>query len=244
MHIIKVDAIKSTNSFVREFYEKNTDFQPICVSATHQTSGRGQRGAVWSSEAGKNLTFSILYPTSSFRISQVFMMNALVSLSILNVLQEEQIPNLRLKWPNDIMAEKKKIGGILIENILQKDKVAATVIGIGLNVNQLNLEGIPNATSLNAVTGKNFDLDSLLEKITEKIDQSLQNWSDLSSEELISAYENVLFRKDVISVFEIPQKATRLNGIIRGVTREGKLKVEMENENIQQFDLKEIKLLY
>ena len=172
------------------------------------------------------------------------MMNALVSHSILNVLQEEQIPNLRLKWPNDIMAEKKKIGGILIENILQKDKVAATVIGIGLNVNQLNLEGIPNATSLNAVTGKNFDLDSLLEKITEKIDQSLQNWSDLSSEELISAYENKLFRKDVISVFEIPQKATRLNGIIRGVTREGKLKVEMENENIQQFDLKEIKLLY
>ena len=72
MRIIKVDAIDSTNSFVRKFYEGKNDFEPVCVRAIDQTSGRGQRGAHWKSKPGQNLTFSILFPQKHLNISRHF----------------------------------------------------------------------------------------------------------------------------------------------------------------------------
>ncbi|MGA8852563.1 MAG: biotin--[acetyl-CoA-carboxylase] ligase, partial [Christiangramia sp.] len=128
MRIIKVNAIDSTNSFVRKFYEGNTDFEPVCVRAINQTAGRGQRGSNWLSKAGENLTFSILYPQEKLNISRHFLLSATISLAVLQVLKEMEIPDIKVKWPNDILSAKNKIGGILIENIVKTEGIVASVI--------------------------------------------------------------------------------------------------------------------
>ena len=242
MRIIKVDAIDSTNNFVRKFYDNKGHFEPVCVSAAHQTNGRGQRGANWDVQPGHNLTFSILYPQRELNISRYFNLNICISLAILEVLRSKNIPYLKVKWPNDIMSQRKKLGGILIENIVKTEGIVASIIGIGVNVNQTNFNNLPQATSLKSVTGMHWNVDELLHELCETLDLQLKALSKMSTEELMYEYQQNLFRKDIISTFEA--NGSRFNGIIRGITSEGKLKVEQEEDLLQTYDLKEIKLLY
>ena len=243
MRIIKVDAIDSTNSFVRKFYEGGKDFNPVCVRAIIQTSGRGQRGTNWMSKAGENLTFSILYPQKKLDISQYFHLSATVALSVLEVLKHLEIPDLSVKWPNDILSAKFKIGGILIENIVKTEGIVASVIGIGLNVNQSDFDDLPQAGSLKSVTGRKFDLDDLLQKLVDKIEIDLQKLPERDARDILEEYAENMFRMNAVSTFLTPDNS-KFNGIIRGVTTEGKLNLEIENGVFKTFDLKELQLLY
>ncbi len=243
MRIIKVNAIDSTNSFVRKFYEGNAGFEPVCVQAHHQTRGRGQRGASWLSKPGENLTFSILYPHEQLQFSRHFLLSATVSLAVLEVLQQYQVPNLKVKWPNDILSAKKKIGGILIENIIRNSGIAASIIGIGLNVNQEDFTGLPAAGSLYSLTGKRYELDELLDELLSKIDKKLKTLPKAGKIRLLEKYTKNMFRLNQVSTFELPS-GERINGIIRGVTTEGKLNLEIDDAVFRSFDLKEIQLLY
>ncbi len=177
MRIIKVSAIDSTNSFARKFYEGDPDFEPVCVQAYHQTRGRGQRGAGWVSKPGENLTFSILYPQKKLAVSRHFLLSATISLAVIENLELFSIPNLKVKWPNDILSARKKVGGILIENVLKTDRIVASIIGIGLNVNQTNFEDLEQAGSLKTVTGKTYSLDDLLEELVQNIENKLQEFT-------------------------------------------------------------------
>ena len=243
MRTIKVDAIDSTNSFVRKFYEGGKHFEPVCVRAVSQTSGRGQRGSNWESQAGENLTFSILYPQGKLDISRHFVLSATISLSVLEVLEELHVPNLRVKWPNDIMSAKFKIGGILIENIVKTEGIVASIIGIGLNVNQTDFGNLPQAGSVKNVTGKSFNLDELLQKLVDRIELKLQGLPEQSAAEILEKYAKKMFRLNVVSSFA-GADGNRFNGIIRGVTTEGKLNLEIEDAVFRTFDLKELQLLY
>ena len=243
MRIIKVDAIDSTNSFVRKFYEGKNDFDPVCVRAIEQTSGRGQRGANWKSKPGQNLTFSILYPQRQLNISKHFSLSASISLAVLNGLNKLNIPELKVKWPNDIMSSKKKVGGILIENIVKTEGIVASVLGIGLNVNQQEFDDLPTATSLSLVSDKKYDIDEVLHVLVYETEKSIQSLADISAEHLLKNYMEEMFRINEVSVFRSPEDE-KFNGIIRGVTPEGKLKVELEDDIFKEYDLKEIQLLY
>lgn len=243
MRIIKVNAINSTNEMAREFYPGNSEFEAVCISAFSQTKGKGQRGASWFAKPGENLTFSILYPKLAIGVNLHFLLSAAVALGILKALRNLEVPRLKLKWPNDIMSGNKKVGGILIENILKNDKIAASVIGVGLNVNQTDFKGLPQAGSLKTVTRRNFQRDELLESLLEEIRNQLENLKDDREKKILQEYENKLFRKDKVSAFELPD-GTRKTGIIRGITNSGLLKLEVEDEKLETFDLKEIKLLF
>ena len=115
------------------------------VWTINQTSGRGQRQNKWYSDFKDSLTFSIFRQFKDIEISNPFLISLIVSLGIYKALTELRIPNLNIKWPNDILSENKKIGGILIENFFTKGKLIASVIGVGLNLNQLSFQNIPNA---------------------------------------------------------------------------------------------------
>ncbi|MDR5591052.1 biotin--[acetyl-CoA-carboxylase] ligase [Christiangramia sp. SM2212] len=243
MRIIKVNAIESTNSFVRKFYEGNANFDPICVRAIAQTAGRGQRGSNWESKAGENLTFSILYPQNKLNISRHFLLSATISLSVLKVLQQIEIPDIKVKWPNDILSAKQKIGGILIENIVKTEGIVASVIGIGLNVNQDNFNQLPQAGSLKSVTKKSYDLDELLLRFIAEIEKALKKLNSRESTDILEEYARNMFRLNVVSSFS-SKEGEKFNGIIRGVTTEGKLNLEIEDAVFRTYDLKEIKLLY
>ncbi len=200
-------------------------------------------GSNWLSKEGKNLTFSVLKNFNTLDVSKQFGLNMSVSLALHKVLSDLNIPELQVKWPNDILSGSHKICGILIENVLTGNTISKTIIGIGLNVNQLSFGDLTKASSLSKVTGNTFDLDVVLESILEKLKYFLDTLEDMPTKILQNHYEAFLFRKGKVSTF-LSKEGSLFSGIIRGVSPEGRLIVEMENGNMNSFYLKEITLVY
>lgn len=243
MRIIKVNATNSTNDFARNFFKENKSTEACCIVAENQTKGRGQRGAGWVSNPGENLTFSIIYPEIKLKIDLQFAISAAVSVAVVESLSSFDVSDLQVKWPNDIMAGNFKIGGVLIENILKNNKIAASVIGIGLNVNQEFFKDLPKASSLKKITGKTYDLQKVLEKILDAIENKITEISRPSHNRILEEYEEKMFRRNKVSTFQLPD-GKYFTGIIRGITTAGKLILEKENADFKTFDLKELKLMY
>lgn len=242
MRIIKVSATDSTNSYLRE---RIADFleEDICVATENQQAGRGQIGTTWQSEKGKNLTFSILLHSVKLPAKQQFVLSMAVSLSLLDVLHDLNIPNPSIKWPNDILAGTGKIAGILIENILKGDKIGASIIGIGLNVNQDFFPDLPKAVSLKMLNGKVYELDLLLGKILFALENRVQKIQKLATKEIFDEYHRNLFGFHEYRFFELPN-GYRFQGKIQGVDMNGKLIVLIANEALKSFQLKEVKMIY
>ncbi|MGH1386245.1 biotin--[acetyl-CoA-carboxylase] ligase [Kordia sp.] len=243
MKIIKLDAIDSTNTYLRQLSleEKLEDF--TIVTAASQSAGKGQMGTKWSSEKGKNLTFSVFKKVFCLENDEQFYISMATSLAIYKALKHFQIPKLAIKWPNDILAENEKICGILIESVIQNSKMTAAIIGIGLNVNQTDFEVNLNATSLKKITGIHFDLDEVMFHIAAQLKKYSILITDRSFAELKLEYESLLFRKDKPSTFQ-NTNGDLFMGFIQGVAEDGKLNVLLEDDIMTAFDLKEIKLMY
>ena len=136
-----------------------------------------------------------------------------------------------------------KIGGILIENIVSEGEMAASILGIGLNVNQTDFGDLPSASSLKLVSGQHYVLEELLEKILGMIEKDFDGISDSRAEDVLVAYKKKLFRNGVVSTFQRQDKSF-FTGIIEDVTLEGFLVVRTDNGKQEQFDLKEVRLCY
>ena len=242
MRIIKLNAIDSTNLFLRSLC-LDTDVEDFTVVvAKHQTKGRGQMGTVWTSQDAKNLTFSVFKRFEDLKLEEQFVISMVSSLAVINALKKLNLPKLSVKWPNDILSANKKICGILIENVIKQNKVSGTVVGIGLNVNQLNFSSLPQASSILNITGTSYDLDELLHSILKELEILFDLVESNQFETIKTTYESFLFRKDKPSTFENAEGL--FSGFIKGVSNEGLLKVLLEDDVLETFDLKAIKLLY
>ena len=241
MKIIKLDAIDSTNDFLKNLIRNQNVENYTVVVAKNQTAGKGQMGSKWEAEIGKNLTFSILVKNFILDINDIFNVNIVVSVSILEVLKALNIPNLSIKWPNDILSDNKKIGGILIENNLKSNKTLDSVIGFGLNVNQSKFDGLPNASSLLNSAHQIFDLNEILLLIVSQIKNNLTVY-EKSKTHFWENYHQNLYHLNVISKFEDEQK-NQFQGKIIGVSNDGKLIVEFNDNSNKMFSLKEIKMI-
>lgn len=242
MKLIKLDAIDSTNDFLKSLSSQDELENFTVVTAENQTKGKGQMGAKWSSEKGKNLIMSVLVKDFLFDNEQVFNLSIVVSLAVLETLKSLNIPDLCIKWPNDIMSYNKKIGGILIENTLKSDGRIVSVVGIGINVNQTNFEELPRGSSLAVISGKTFDKNNLAVLITEKIEEKIELWIT-SSSLFWEDYFNSLFKKGIPMPFKNLQDKNFM-GIIQGVSSIGKLQVLLEDDSVSEFEIKEIQMLY
>ncbi|CAD0008818.1 biotin--[acetyl-CoA-carboxylase] ligase [Flavobacterium chungangense] len=242
MKLIKLDAIDSTNDFLKALSSHDELDNFTVVTAENQTKGKGQMGSKWESESGKNLIMSVLVKDFLYDNEQVFNISIIVSLAVIKTLKELDIPDLSIKWPNDIMSYNKKIGGILIENTIKSDGRIVSVVGLGLNVNQVNFEFLPNASSMAVISGKSYDKDVLPELIIEKIQQKIESWQTKSTD-FWKKYYNTLFRKGVPMPFKNLQNQNFM-GIIQGVSSVGKLQVLLEDDSVSEFDIKEIQMLY
>ena len=242
MQIIKLNAIDSTNNYLKQLL-MDTALEDFCVVTTkYQSKGKGQIGAEWMSEKGKNLTFSVLKKNPPVKLPRQFHLNILVSLSIVKTLEHYSIRKLAIKWPNDILSDHHKISGILIENQIKSNRIDFSVIGIGLNVNQELFKGLPKVSSMKSILGTPIDKDELLLKLIKNIQIYFELYAEKGEDVLNTEYESYLFRKDKPSTFKLPDHSL-FTGIIKGVTDTGKLRVQMEDAT-KEFDLKELKLLY
>ncbi|GAA4963191.1 biotin--[acetyl-CoA-carboxylase] ligase [Algibacter aquimarinus] len=242
MPIIKLDAIDSTNSYLRRLIHETEVSDYTIVQAKKQTYGRGQMGTVWNSEEGKNLMFSVFKDLSMHIVEFPFYISMAISLAVFKAFKTLNIPDLHIKWPNDILSADKKICGILIENVI-KNKLDYTIIGVGVNVNQTNFEHLPKASSLKNITGIHYDLDEILHLILKYT----KEYSSLLEHEkydfVKNEYENNLFRKNKPSTFR-DADGNLFSGFVKGVTKYGKLQVILEDEIVKKYDLKEITLMY
>ena len=246
MKLIKLDAIDSTNDFLKALSSQDELDNFTVVTAENQTKGKGQMGAKWQSESGKNLIMSILVKDFLYGNEQVFNLSIVVSLSVIDVLKSLNIPDLSIKWPNDIMSYNKKIGGILIENTLKSDGRIVSVVGLGLNVNQTNYDNLPNASSLAAICNSQFDKNALPILIVEKMKEKIQSWETNSGDFWIEYFDS-LFRKGVPMPFKNlnPQYlGQNFMGIIQGVSSVGKIQILLEDDSVSEFEIKEVQMLY
>ncbi|OHT45367.1 biotin--[acetyl-CoA-carboxylase] ligase [Flavobacterium tructae] len=242
MKLIKLDAIDSTNDFLKSLSSQDELENFTVVTAENQTKGKGQMGAKWQSEVGKNLIMSVLVRDFVFNNEHVFNLSLIVSLSVIEVLKSLNIPDLSIKWPNDIMSYNKKIGGILIENTLKSDGRIVSVVGLGLNVNQTNFDELPNASSLAVISGSSFEKELLPYLIVGKMKEMIGAW-EVNSKHLWSVYFNSLFRKGVPMPFKNLENQNFM-GIIQGVSPVGKIQILLEDDSVSEFDIKEIQMLY
>lgn len=244
MNIIKLNTTPSTNTYMRELsaIKDLEDFS--VVWALNQTKGRGQMGTVWNSQPGKNLTISIYKDVSWLGISNHFFISIVVSLALIHTLNELMIKNLKIKWPNDILSDYKKIGGILIENVIKNNQLQASIIGIGLNVNQTDFDNLPQASSLINITGRIFSLEELLVRVLANLKSMFLELKEKQEfEKLKKNYTTALFRLNKPSTFK--DKNNQLfAGYIYGTDKQGNLLVLLENKVIKSFGFKEITLLY
>jgi BirA family biotin operon repressor/biotin-[acetyl-CoA-carboxylase] ligase len=243
LKIIKLSAIDSTNSFLKEMASSSTVENFTVVVTENQIKGRGQQGSTWESEVGKNLIFSVFVVFDALSVLDKKYLNYAVSLAVFEVLQQENIPRIAIKWPNDILSANQKIGGILIENSLKGSKISSAVIGIGLNVNQTRFSStLEKASSLKLASNRTFNLEQLLEDMLVSLQSkmALLNTKDFLS--LESSYLRVLYKKNTPTMFK-DCKGVLFMGIIRGISMDGKLQVALENETLREFGIKEISLL-
>ena len=242
MNIIKLDAIDSTNNYLKKIILNEGVNDYTVVTAKFQTQGKGQLGTEWESEHSKNLICSVYKKEINIKVQDQFVISALVSLALIKTLRKVNLSNMHIKWPNDIMSDNKKICGILIENIVKENYIKDTVIGIGLNVNQTIFNNLPNAASIKNLIGTTCSIDEILKDLVKNIKYCFNELDKSSINSIFEKYEDALFRINKPSTFK-NSKGEVFSGYIKGVSRLGKLSVMLEDNLVESYDLKEISIL-
>ena len=243
MKIIKLDTVVSTNSFLKDL-SVNAALENFTVVVTQkQTKGRGQQKNKWLSEPYKNLTFSVFTSLKDVKIIHKKYLNFAISLAIYRVLFDKNIPKISIKWPNDLMVANKKICGILIENTFFGDQIKSTIVGIGLNVNQEKFpNSLRNVTSLKLATLKETDLNLLLHEILAELKTNIKLLESKDFHLLEKQYLNVLYKKNIPTMFKT-SKDEIFMGIISGISDQGNLQIQLEDDSVKEFGIKEVSML-
>jgi BirA family biotin operon repressor/biotin-[acetyl-CoA-carboxylase] ligase len=231
---LHLQCTSSTNTYLKELVEKySADILPrfyppfFAVTADQQEEGHGREGKKWESEAGKNLLLSLLlypriHPSNQFYVCQY------VSMGILVLLRDWfAIPNVCIKWPNDIYAGDKKIAGILIEHFIQGETLNYSIVGIGLNINQRFFpDTLPNPTSLFLETGQEYDISICRKKLVRRIRSMGKILPDIQKR----CYEKSLYRLGEFSNYILPALSnTPMSLKITGVSEKGLLQLSDKN---------------
>lgn len=235
------EEIDSTNAYLQR-KQSEADIRNWVVSADEQTAGKGMGSNSWESEAGKNLTFSLAVDMSFLPAEKQFLLSEAVPLGIIEAL-DDILPNekLSIKWPNDIYHESHKLAGILINSTIKANMMDISIIGIGLNVNQMKFHDWPtHPISLKIITGIEYDLPSLLEQISEhiliKVEELKSDPSAIKQE-----YLKRLFRYRTWADYEVGGKVLRL--FMTGIDEFGRLLLVDEQQTMHCYEIKQIKFL-
>ena len=239
-NIIKLNATPSTNDFLKEKHQKGVCQDGDLVWAKNQTSGRGQRDKMWISNPKDSLTFSVYKTYDHFPTTNNFLISMAVSLGIINALQSFNIPNLCIKWPNDILSENKKICGLLIENLYRGKKLEASIVGIGLNVNQINFGELNRASSMRLCSGRAFNLEEVLQQILTQLAHILER--KLSVAASFKAYNKALFGVGEQRTFLEDGKA--FLATVEEVNQQGDLVLKAADNERRFFQHKTIEWVY
>lgn len=247
--------IKETHSTSTLLREQYTDALPhlYTIRTDYQTAGRGQAGNTWESEKGKNLLFSTLLRHKELHATEQWRISMWVAITLWEVLAKHlDKERLTIKWPNDIYYGDKKLVGILIENALIGQYVEHSIVGIGVNVHQMNWQSnAPNPISMKEITGREYDIEGLLNEWI----CSMKSWKNSKIEDLSSAYLQHLYRREgwheyverevSIAPTAIAEKGTRNTFLAKivTVTEQGELILRLQDNAEKKYHFKQIRFV-
>ncbi len=230
-----LERTDSTNNWLKRKNDMPDGCTMKVVATRFQECGRGQQGNRWEAEPGSNLLFSILTRPMFIEAGDQFRISQAISLAVTDTiisLYPEIKDGLSIKWPNDIYWNNMKLAGILIENSLQGRFIADSIIGVGLNVNQLVFHSdAPNPISLRRISGREGDCSRILETIVERLAEYLRQLKENRIENIHCRYMGRLFRsdgyypyRDSEGSFSAAIRSVRPNGILVLTDSDGKLR--------------------
>jgi BirA family biotin operon repressor/biotin-[acetyl-CoA-carboxylase] ligase len=227
----------STNDIALQALRQKEAYEGSIFITNHQTHGKGQRGNTWETKPGENLTFSLVLQPHFLDLSEQFLLNMAISNAIWQGMQE-YIPQLHVKWPNDLVVPGAgKIGGILIENLVGSKGWEYAVVGIGLNINQREFSS-PQATSLSLVTGSSYPLEELFKLLITHVEQAYLALKKGKRELLKQEYLRHLYLLNQWAQYRVGEQT--LEGKIIGLSEMGNLLLELPSGQQQSFGIKEI----
>jgi BirA family biotin operon repressor/biotin-[acetyl-CoA-carboxylase] ligase len=239
--IIKLSLVNSTNNYFSDLLRKTKYPEGSIISALFQSSGKGLENTTWESEKGKNLLFSLVLYPDFLPVDKNFLLSKVVSLGIVNYMLAKT-DYIKIKWPNDIYYQNKKLAGILIENIIKGSDINQSIIGIGLNLNQTTfLSDVPNPVSLNQITKKTYSIDQEIVKLRSNIQFFYDKLKAGKFEEINKEYIKCLYRYNEFHNYSSNNKIFKAK--ITGINEFGHLQVLTEDQEKKEFDFKEIEFV-
>jgi BirA family biotin operon repressor/biotin-[acetyl-CoA-carboxylase] ligase len=238
--LISIDACTSTNDLVKEMIKDRSIENGNILITGFQQSGRGQSDSKWESEDGKNVLCTIYIEPAILKADEQVALNFAISLAVLKATERFVKDKAYVKWPNDIILNRHKIAGVLIESILIGDRIKGSIIGIGLNVNQLKFN-TPHATSI-ALNNEGIvqNLEDVMHHLIQCLNDFFEHLNNRNYDFLKEEYHANLFLRGQQSNFIIDKKNKQ--GIIIGVDESGRLEV-LINGATHFFMNKEITLV-
>lgn len=243
MNFIELEETPSTNSWIAEHCRELDDL--TFVTTRRQSAGRGQRGNTWESEPGKNLTFSLIYRPVSFKARDQFAISEATAQAIVETLAQFDI-DARIKWPNDIYVADKKICGILIEHSILGMEIAHTIIGAGLNVNQLEFRSdAPNPVSMAQLAGREYDLQEVRDALADHLERHLSRLDTEAQRELVhQEFLHNLWRADGrMYRFRDRERDQEFLARICDIEQTGHLILEDDTAACRRYAFKEVEFL-
>jgi len=191
---LELDSVDSTNNYAMGLIHEGLAQHGLTVRTSHQTNGKGQRGKVWETIPGANLSFSIIVKPGLL-LTQSFQLLAATALGVRDELEKVVGNEIKIKWPNDLYWRDRKTGGILIENVVRGSRWEWAVIGIGINVNQTKFEGLKNPVSIKQVTGKETDVLQLAQAIQKAVLLNCANLQQQGFNGIFESYNLQLYKR-------------------------------------------------
>jgi BirA family transcriptional regulator, biotin operon repressor / biotin---[acetyl-CoA-carboxylase] ligase len=239
IHLADVD---STNNYVANLVRTGNIESGTVVSADFQQDGRGQRATKWQSLMAQNALFSIYLKWEKFEAAHQFQISMLTALAIAETLEKFGLHKIEIKWPNDIQSDNQKIAGILIENELNGNMINSSILGIGLNVNQIQFDSELKATSMKLETGQFFVVQFVIQAVALKLLEKLkvfQGENDVHHE-IKKQYLSKLkgYQKEANIYNNLNKESYRIK--VLDVSKTGQLLASNEHNQLESFDIKDI----
>ena len=239
--IIKLSSVNSTSNYTAKLVKETKISFGTVIMADFQTHGKGQRSSFWKSDKGLNLLISIYFDSSFLNSENIFFLSKAIALAIRQCIEKITGIKASIKWPNDILINGSKIAGVLIENQWKNEKLSSSIIGIGLNVNQVVFSGLENVISLRNITSKVYNLNSILKSLCSSLDTQFTRLRNFDFFEIDRQYHSFLSNYNQWSNYE--KNKINFKGKLIKVDSFGKMVLELENGDKKSFEIKEINLL-
>ena len=239
--IIKLDEIDSTNNYTSKLLANSNVIEGTVVVAKAQSSGRGQLSNQWESEYGKNILASFVFYPKFLPVQQQFLLSKVIALGVRDLLTLF-VDKVKVKWPNDIYIDNKKVAGILIENSIMGHTLESSIAGVGININQtVFLSDAPNPVSLIYSLKKELDCDELLLVLCECIDKWYSLLSQGNVKMINENYHDSLYQRGIVSTYR--DKNGEYEGMIEGVNAIGQLQIKPLSAPLKTYHFKEVEFL-